>query len=319
MSDQLWMTIAVLVLVAIIMGSYYARETLKMNPWADRMLLDKGMDMPVIWLYYDNSQVNSRHWLDFGARSSRAINKPFLNLCYQTIVRANGRDYRVEIIAGLNGVRERLGNDLPGRLSSTLATVGPAEKNWIRAAILAKFGGLWLDPATICLKPFGPLPKDKIVMFGTDLDETFSGIGGTAVPGQRALWVPYKGHPLFVEYEMAVRRRLNEQGGGTQIRGDEKWDYVAFLADRPGIEIRPQAELARKGASGRRIEIEDLLAAGQEGRLPFDVPATAVYLALPSRDIELRRQFGWFLRMSEDQILESDLAISHIFKAALSR
>ncbi len=156
-------------------------------------------------------------------------------------------------------------------------------------------------------------------MFGTDLDETFSGVGGTAVPGQRALWVPYKGHPLFVEYEMAVRRRLNEQGGGTQIRGDEKWDYVAFLADRPGVEIRPQAELARKGASGRRIEIEDLLAAGQEERLPFDVPASAIYLALPSRDIELRRQFGWFLRMSEDQILESDLAITHMFKAALSR
>ncbi len=313
------MTIAVIVLVAILMGSYYVRESLRDNPWADRMLLDKGMDMPVIWLYYDNSQVNSRHWLDFGARYSRSMNKPYLNLCYQTILRANGREYRIEIIAGLDGVRERLGNNLPGRLSSSLATVGPAELNWIRAAILAKFGGLWLSPATICLRPFGPLPKDKIVLFGTDLDETFSGTGGTAVPGMRAVWCPYKGHPLMVEYEMAARRRLNEQGGGTQIRGDEKWDYVAFLAGRPGVELRPNAELARKGASGRRIEIEDLLAAGQEGRIPFDVPATAVYIALPTRDIDLRRQFGWFLRMSEQQILESDLAITHLFKSALSK
>jgi hypothetical protein len=74
------MAIAVLVLVAIIMGSFYARSTIKADPWADRMLLDKGMDMPVLWLYYDNSQVNSRQWYDFGTRSSRILNMPFMTV-----------------------------------------------------------------------------------------------------------------------------------------------------------------------------------------------------------------------------------------------
>ena len=41
--------------------------------------------------------------------------------------------------------------------------------------------------------------------------------------------------------------------------------------------------------------------------------------ARTTRDIDLRRQFGWFLRMSESQILDSDLTITHLFKAALSK
>lgn len=320
MADTLWITLSVIVLVALIMGAYVVREQLRASPWADKLLLDKGMDLPIMWLYYDTSQVNSRHWLDFGDRSSRVINMPFLNLCYQSIVRANGRDYRVEVIGGLDGVHERFAqNEIPLRLRSRLANVGPAEKAWIRTAVLAKYGGLWLEPSTIALHGFGPLPEEKIVFFGTDLDETFSGKGGTAVPGFRAVWVPRKGHPLVMEHERAIRRRLDESNGGTEIRGDDKWDFAAFYAERPGVEVVPNAELARKGRSGRRIEAEDLLAAGQEGRLPFDVPAEAVYVALPMRDLERRRIFGWFLRMSEDQILDSDLAITELFKLTLSQ
>lgn len=320
MSDKLWMTVAVLVLVAILAGSYFVRNTLSLNPWADRMLLDKGMELPIIWLYYDTSQVNSRHWLDFGDRSSRAINMPFLNLCYQTIVRANGRDYRIEVVGGLDGLKERIPEaELPAKLRSRFTTVGPAEKNYIRAALLAKYGGLWLEPGTIALKGFGPLPKDQVVFFGTDLDQTFSGTGGTAVPGFRAQWVPYMGHPLVVEAAAAAKRRLDGTNGGGQIRGDDKWDYVAFYQGRPGVIVDVTAELARKGKAGRRIELDDLLAAGQEGHYMFDVPASAVYLALPMRDIELRRQYGWFLRLSEDQILDSDLIISDLFRRVLSR
>lgn len=320
MSDRLYMTISVIVFIAILMGCYYARQQLRLNPLVDLIILDKGMDMPVLWLYYDNSQVNSRHWYDFGTRSSRVLNMPFMNLCYQTIIRANGTEYRVEVIGGLQGLHERFGLDeLPERLHNPLATVGPAEKNFIRAAVLAKFGGLWLEPSVIALKGFGPLPKEQIVFFGTDLDQTFAGKGGTAVPGFRAQWVPYKGHPLVVEHAAAAKRRLEGANGGGQIRGDDKWDYVAFYDQRPGVVVNVTAELARKGASGRPIQLDDLLAAGQEGKLMFEVNTSAVYLALPMRDIELRRQYGWFLRLSEEQILESDLIITELFKRVLSR
>jgi hypothetical protein len=70
-----------------------------------------GTTNPKIWLYYNNSEVNSRNWDDFGARSSRVLNIPLLNLLYETIVKANGDKYTVEVIGGLTGVAELFGSD----------------------------------------------------------------------------------------------------------------------------------------------------------------------------------------------------------------
>ena len=170
---------------------------MKGSPWIDKALFDRGMELPPLWIYYDDSQVNSRHWLDFGARSSRVLNQPYLNLCYESIIRANGKFYRTEVIKGINGLMERLG-DLPPSLKGEighLKTIGPAERNWIRAAILAKYGGLWIEPTTIALRGFGDLPKDKVVFFGTDQEVSVAGPKGTGVPSMAAIWVPGPNNP----------------------------------------------------------------------------------------------------------------------------
>ena len=88
MQDSIWMTLTVIILIAVLLGSYYVRQNLKGSPWIDKALFDRGMDLPTMWIYYDDSQVNSRHWLDFGARSSRVLNQPYLNLCYESIEKA---------------------------------------------------------------------------------------------------------------------------------------------------------------------------------------------------------------------------------------
>ena len=89
MKDSIWITLTVIILIAVLLGSYYVRQSLKGSPWIDKALFDRGMELPPLWIYYDDSQVNSRHWLDFGARSSRVLNQPYLNLFYESIIRAN--------------------------------------------------------------------------------------------------------------------------------------------------------------------------------------------------------------------------------------
>jgi hypothetical protein len=42
----------------------------------------------------------------------------------------------------------------------------------------------------------------------------------------------------------------------------------------------------------------------------------AVYVPLPWPELENRRAFGWFLRMSEGQIAESDLVIRDLYRVA---
>lgn len=315
-----WMiplTIGLIAILAIGVGASVSQGMIAQNPFEATDLFKRGLGMPCIWIFLDTSIPNARNYSDFGARSSRALNLPFLNLCYESIAKMNSSNYRIQAISGLSGLAEILGGweELPEKLKNPLVTLEPADFAWIRASVLAKHGGLWVAPATICLKPFGSLPN-KPVFFGTDTDETFVGTAGTPVPNFQVAWSPKAEDPLWVAWEALSRKRLNSSGGGDTARGADKWEFLSLAARFPDIEVRPLAELGRKGAAGRRIQIEDILAAGQEGDLPFDIGPMAVYIPLPWPELRDRRAFGWFLRMSESQIAESDLVIRDLYRIA---
>ena len=278
--------------------------------------LKDGLQRPVLWIFYNDSEVNSRMWYDFGARGSHVINIPILNLFYKSIVKANGDQYRVEVIGGLEGVASLLGGwkALPNTLQNPKAMVTEPEEDWIRSAVLAKFGGLWVSRSVICLKGFGTLPKDRVVAYGQDTVPMY----GSSVPGFRCLWSPRANEPLFMKWEQRCRDRLENQLGGRQFRGDAKSDWVDFVASKQfPVEIRYREELGRDPKTNKNLELEDLLMSGTGGKLPFAVPSTAVYIPIPYADLLDRRFYGWILRLSEEQVLESDLVVSHLLASCL--
>lgn len=310
-----------LVLVTAVLGGAYVISTVRSDdPIQDRNLMERGKELPTLWIYLNESEVNSRHWTAFEERSTRVMNLPFLNLCYHTCVAANGAEYRVEVIGGLGDLAVRLGgwDALPTPLQNPAALVRGPELNWIRSAVLAKWGGLWVSPATIWLKPMGPLPK-HVVLFGSDDEVNFVGNGGTTAPSLRVAWSPGPEHPVWVAWEEKVRVRLEKRAGGAEFRRDEMSDAVdaISLGDERGepVEVRPMAELTRKGAAGRRIQLEDLLATGEPS---FAITSEAAYVPIPWPELQERRAFGWFLRLSEEQIMESDLAVSWLFRSVIN-
>ena len=154
------------------------------------------------------------------------------------------------------------------------------------------------------------------MFFGTDLDETFVGTAGTIVPNFQVAWSPMPRDAFWSAWEAKSRARLNASGGGDTARSADKWEFIALSNLYTDIDVYPLAEVGRKGAAGRRIQIEDLLASGQEGELPFTIAPMAVYVPLPWPELKQRRAFGWFLRMSENQIAESDLVITDLYRKA---
>jgi hypothetical protein len=315
--------VAAIVCVAVAGGWFIVSGVRANDGLQDRHLLSRGKELPVLWIYVNDSDVNSRQWTAFAERSSRVLNIPFLNLCYQSCVKANGQDYRIEVIGGLTDLASRLGGweALPTPLRNPVALVREPELNWIRAAVMAKWGGLWVSPATIWLKPMGKLPADRLSFFGSDDEVTFVGDGGTPAPSLRVVWSPMPRHPVWVHWEEKVRARLEKRAGGAEFRRDQMSDAVDAIQEAQSrgekVDILPTTELTRKGAAGRRIQIEDLLASGQGTDMPFTVTTDTAYVPVPWPELEERRAFGWFLRMSEDQIMESDLAIRWLFQMAI--
>ncbi len=317
--QRLLFILGILILIAIIFGIFYSKDLIKNNPFLDKNLINRGTDKPALWLFYPSSEVNSRQWLDFGSRSTRALNIPFLNLCYESIIKYNKNDFNIRVISGVPGIIELLGYDnLPSgfKQHGDITPIEEAEMNWIRSAILRKYGGLFLNPATICLKSFGNLSKNDVIFFGTDLNETYAGKNGTTTPGLNALWISKPNHPMMVEWEQVCFDRINHKRGGQNIRGDYRWDFVRFSTEYPNVIVDPSVEGLRK-KNGKRIQLEDLLATGTEGNLPFDVNKNVVYITFPWNELRDREMFGWFLRMSEKQIMDSDIAVKYLLQSSL--
>ena len=311
MVAAMYIVTGVLVLSAVTAGLYYSQNIIEEDAFKSRNLIDKGKNNKTLWLYYDQSEVNSRWWADFGARSSRVLNTPFMNLCYQSIVMTNGQTYNVKVLAGLSDVAVLLGgwNELPKPLQNPIASVNEAEINYIRARILRQFGGLWVNPSVVFLKPLPDYSKSKsVVLFGTDKDESYADINGTPAPGTDIMYSPEPDNNVFIELERLALERINKQEGGRQFRNDIKWDLRTQIAKDNTIKYYPEYEFARK-ETGRRIQLEDLL-----GSISMEINSKASYAPLDWKELQERRNFGWFLRMSEKEILESNLLISNLFK-----
>ena len=298
---------------AILMANQY-RIYKQKNTFEDPDLLKRGLNTPTIWIFINDTEVNSRMWADFGARSSRVYNLPFLNLCYSSIVKAAGVNYHIEVISGLADAEQRLGY-LPTPMRNKRIPLRSEEMTYLKVAFLEKFGGLWISPATIFIRSLPELPKDKVVLFGSDPLETYSGPEGTELPNQHAMWSPKPHHPFFMKWKKALEPRIEEQHGGREVRNDNRWDIVFAGSDKEDVTLMPNAELTRK-AGGRKIELEDLLASGTEGVLPFEIPNETLYVPFPWPELLERRMYGWFLRLSEQQIKTSDLVVTHLFRAA---
>ena len=110
--------------------------------------------------------------------------------------------------------------------------------------------------------------------------------------------------------------RLETRAGGAEFTQEHKLDFETMLKKygQEDVEIRVKAEISRKGASLRRIQLEDLLAAYTDDIVMND----GMYVPIPYPEILERETFGWFLRMSEDQILDSDMVVSHLFREVIA-
>lgn len=275
--------LGILLLLIVIGAIIYSR--LSPNVSKDPIMMEDP-NKPYLWLYYDTSQVNSRLWTDFGARSSRALNMPYLNLCYETILK-NADAYNVRVLKGVESVVEILGGweKLPDDMRNAYTVLNPRQKTWIRNEILAAKGGLWIDPSVIVTGVI-PVP-DANTIFGVSDDIM------TATPAALREGKPF-----------AIYKK----------QGDES----PSLYDNRVLQRKPD---------GRRIEIEDLLGSllpeemGTEyifrSPEPFEVPVSTIFIPVPWDEINRLRKAGWFLRMSEDQVLKAPLMISKIFHQAL--
>jgi hypothetical protein len=265
---------------------------------------------PKIWWVLDDSQLNSRQWLDWGARTTHEPNEPYLKIGYRRAKAMAGDVYDIQAVIGrvdAHRVLETAGCVIPPDADRAPPAIWLA---WCRAAFLTHCGGLWLDGSVL---PTGTpeelrkrLGKD-VLAFGVDPDED-------TLPGLSAGWSAQPHHPAWAGLERDMRATINA--------GDQSWSAAEcrstaqYAWDRHGAGIIPidrKAEASRD-AYGRRLELDTLLT---ESEWVSGTTKGSLWLPLPDGRDKLERAtpFLWFLRMSEQQIFEGNFYWSKVARS----
>jgi len=260
-----------------------------------------GSLIPIVWWHVDDRQVSTREWVSFEDRATHEPNEPYLRLCLRK-ARALSPTFKVEPVIGRAAAIQRLeaaGCAVPDGAERCPPALWMA---WVRCAMLAHLGGLWLDGSVLLLATGADIQRrltHAAMSFGTDPDESL--LSKDTAPGRSAGWAAAPGHPMWVGLAKDI---------GAVIRaGDQSWSSfearrsLRYLMDIYKGPIDRRAEVSRS-VYGKRLNYEDLF---ETTDLPTGTTDGGLWVPLPDgRDkMSTASAFLWFTRLSEEQILES--------------
>jgi hypothetical protein len=265
---------------------------------------------PKIWWVLDDSQLNSRQWLDWGARTTHEPNEPYLKIGFKRAQKMAGDVFDLEAVIGRVDAHRKL--ELAGCVIPPDADRAPPAiwLAWCRAAFLTHYGGLWLDGSVLPTGTTQELRKrlDKNVLaFGVDPDDD-------TMAGPSAGWSAQSHHPAWTGLERDLRATIDA--------GDQSWSAAEcrktarYAWDRhaAGIIQSDRKAEASRDAYGRRLELDTLLT---ESEWVSGTTKGSLWLPLPDGRDKLERAtpFLWFLRMSEQQIFEGNFYWSKVARS----
>ena len=275
---------------------------------------DKFVDdlKPKLWWVVDDGEPNSRYWLDWGARLMKSPNSPFLNVHLKRCRQLNEKEFHIAPLIGRGAVHAVLsekGVEVP---AEAMIAPGWLWRAWASSQMMAYVGGLWMDSYVLCIKPITPvLGEAKALRFGTDPEENLVGAGGKVGHADNVFFALEEGSGLWLHYAQDLNKLM--KGGPLSWNAAKIRRAIRYLQDKHLSDTVPVVRSAEwsRFKSGKKIETEDLLDRFIEGinEMP---PKEVVYVPLANDNLNRSVVNGWFLRLSENQLLEAKFLWAHL-------
>ncbi len=302
----------VLTLVLFLMSRHHKQESFQTGALLGQQNL---------WWIVD-SETNSRNWWDFGARNSQQPNKGYLKLALDCVKKTQGMDFTIHVLLGRDAVHKMLvdaGASIPQHANTMPIAVW---RQWAIASILVLKGGLAvMGDSTLCVGPsFAPyvLNVDAAV-FGMNSNEA------SALPGSERVgpspWVAWSSKPFHPGWKYAAEKWNEIASAGptawtAAVARRENlmiWDTQKTM----GVSLIQDAEGSRNPDGSERT-LEDLFAREITPQDPKTIllPGT-VYVPFDGDTLARTYRYGWFVRMSEGQIIESEFVWAGLVKKVL--
>jgi hypothetical protein len=280
-------------------GNYDAIQKYLLN---DSSLADTKK--PILWIPI-TYEYNARNWISFGSRSSFELNQPYMYLTVRSIINQCQDSFHICIIDD-----ESFGKILPNwtvNIGSIASPVSDYMRSLALSKILYKYGGMIVPPSFLCMRDLNELyamgtSGEKMFICETvdrnitsTTHEFYSDISFMGSP---------KECPVLKEMIDFMQRTISsDYTAQSEFLGDfNRW--CNGRVQKHQINLIPGKLIGTKTMDDTMILVDNLLSNDYIELYP---QAYGIYI--PAKEILMRRHYEWFARMSQKQVLESNVII----------
>ena len=277
-----------------------------------------GYNRPKLWIH-SQYQVNSRKWKSFGSRNSTDLNQPYLHLVIQSIINHCGDDFHICLIDD-----ESFSKLIPS-WDVDITNMAEPHKQLFRELAMMKilyhYGGMIVPNSLLCMKNLKPLydkqTTNNTVFACESVNKSVDLIKHTKQPlfsASTYVMGSPKNHESLAEI-IAYMENRNAHSHFTdeyQFKNDIS-TYLAHMTEYGKLAVLDGAIVGVKSANGKPIILDQLME-----QQSLDLIPNAVGLYIPSNELLVRTKYQWFVALSEEDVLESDCALTKIMLDTLS-
>jgi hypothetical protein len=268
-------------------------------------IFNKKNSKPILWIHVEYD-VNSRRWLNYGSRNSTELNQPYIYLTIRSIIQKCSDSFHVCLIddASFNKLMPGwtpIAQNLPSPLRLHMRELAFAK-------LLEMYGGMRIPPSFICF-------RDLITVYNNALLPACSFVGemrATSSVSAVAEFFPSteimgckRNSPVIQKYisylEVLISKDYTNEMDFLGECG--RWCYSEIMNGNMSAITSTMFGI-QTASGGNAILIDDLI-----GDQDVDLDSNALGLYIPERELLRRIAFGWFVRMSPEQVLESNTLI----------
>jgi hypothetical protein len=260
---------------------------------------------PVIWIHLPY-EVNAREWESFESRNTSNLNAPYMHLTIKSIIQHCKSSFHICIIDD-----DSFETLLPSWNIRIQDTSGPIKTN-IRSLglykILQKYGGLLLPPSFLCMKNLKTVYNEGLNihdMFSFEIPATNSASSLVNSFPSKSLIGCKKNCTAINNLVQFTENVISQDNSNESLFHDNISRCIFELHLQEKVRLIDGSKIGLFDKNGNNIEICDLLAMQE---IQFVNNLCGIYIK--HEEIVKKLDLQWFLRLSIDDIIESNMVIS---------
>jgi hypothetical protein len=263
---------------------------------------------PTLWVHSEY-ELNSKRWRNFGSRSSKNLNKKYVEMCVESMVKYCGESFNVCLIND-----DSFSKLIPGWQVDMNLVSDPIKKH-IRILALMKilyyYGGMCLPNSTLILKDIRPLYNELLrvrCMFAGEMVSRNSTSTMTRFYTSNKMMGCKKKSGLMEGLIKKVELLLSNDNT-EQMDFEGEVDRILYkMHDDNTISLIEGKAFGNKTKDDKAVLVDDLLG---NSYINFDRNMFGIYL--PKKEIEKRTKFQWFERLNRQQVLNANTIVTKYF------